>query len=809
MAPTLLRLAIAGLLVLFVSGVAAPDRAWAQSPLDQCSRSAYSPSERAGCRIWSYAAAGNDRFHTYVFQQRLGVMIDWWRVLKSEARTDRFNVFGLINDPDCCTPGSPGCPARSMEETFGFDFCPGDEELLKFVGKRLIDGKPYRDPGCDFADAPPIANGIHPHPPIAQRQSGCDLSFGTSTGALGLRKFPNPRFDPEDWRRINGGRLGSWKGYGDFLGSEGRDSRVNRLIDGSIEPPFRIGMACGACHIAFDPTRPPADTANPKWENIVNAVGNQYLRMSDILASGMHKSSLEWQLFANARPGTVDTSAVPNDQVQNPGTMNTLINLTKRPHHPARVIRWRGVDSCAQGSDERECWCEPGREDKCWQLREKSESVPNILKGGEDSIGVMEAIQRVYLNIGSCSEACWVNHITDLRQVDPAHRGFGQTPFDVGQCRRDCPEFRAVEDRLLDIGNFLFAQRPQELYEAHGLRDRDELVSQLEQEYGEGAVERGRQTFASTCAGCHSSQPGPYTNVDFWEASSQDPTLRIDWLGNDKLEPAAEIGTFSGRALHSNHMQGHVWEEYGSETMRAKPSDPSLPGPSDGGRGYYRNISLLSAWAHAPFMHNNAVGPELCGTPQMGEDTLYSSPYVDGSSGEPLASGPACWPFDPSVDGRMKVYLASMNALLNPDDRIPKVSPLDHEIILDIGPRLRVDDSHGAETGISIRIPKGMPATRLGSLRHKELIDDLVIAAAQPEAIVQKYGQKNADALRALLLEVLADPSGAIDTLFDHAELIRALYSNDTEIVENGGHRFGEDLSDAAKRDLTAFLATL
>src|SRR3546814_2098480 len=75
------------------------------------------------------------------------------------------------------------------------------------------------------------------------------------------------------------------------------------------------------------------------------------------------------------------------------------------------------------------------------------ETVHHILKGGEDSNGFHEAIQRVYFNIGSCSEQCWVNHLTDLRQLDPQGRNFGQTPFDIAQCRRDCPAFRAIEDR--------------------------------------------------------------------------------------------------------------------------------------------------------------------------------------------------------------------------------------------------------------------------------------------------------------------------------------------------------------------------
>ena len=81
----------------------------------------------------------------------------------------------------------------------------------------------------------------------------------------------------------------------------------------------------------------------------------------------------------------------------------------------------------------------------------------HILKGGGDSIGAKQALQRVYNNIGSCSEQCWVNHLTDLRQLDPLQRGFGQTPMDIGQCRRDCPNFRALEDRLDNLAAFVFS----------------------------------------------------------------------------------------------------------------------------------------------------------------------------------------------------------------------------------------------------------------------------------------------------------------------------------------------------------------
>ena len=59
-------------------------------------------------------------------QQRIGVLIDWYRVLNSKERDDRFRAWGVINDPGCCVPGSEGCPAKSAEDTFGFDWCPGD-----------------------------------------------------------------------------------------------------------------------------------------------------------------------------------------------------------------------------------------------------------------------------------------------------------------------------------------------------------------------------------------------------------------------------------------------------------------------------------------------------------------------------------------------------------------------------------------------------------------------------------------------------------------------------------------------------------
>ncbi|MGH7230546.1 MAG: cytochrome c, partial [Nitrospiraceae bacterium] len=667
-----------------------------------------------------------------------------------------------------------------------------------------------KDPACEFHDAPLPAND--PHGPKDMRQSACDLEFGTSTGALGLRKFPNPNFNKEQWAALNKGRLGTWAGYNQAVAS--RSDRAappfSRLMDGSIEPPFRIGMACGACHIAFNPLNPPKDPAKPKRENISGTVGNQYSRFSQILGSGMAPETIEYQVFAHARPGAVDTSAIPTDQINNPGTMNAIINIPRRPQFSEEVVKWRKSNQCPAGVDERSCWCEPGKNGKCWQRSKQTEMVRHILKGGEDSIGDREAVQRVYFNIGSCSEESWVNHLTDLRQVDPSQRNFDQTAFDIGQARRDCAQFRAIEDRLDDVVNFLLSARPADLYKARGLKNPRDLVEQLDKEFGAGSVDRGKAVFAQNCARCHSSQPEPFTARDFREVSKdpKDKGIRIDWLGNDRLTPVSEVGTYQARALHANHMDGHVWSEYGSETLRAKPPDPNVKEPSDGGRGYYRNISLLNAWAYAPFMHNNAIGPEVCGGP---DDYHYHSPYVN-SDDTPLSNPPACRPFDPSVKGRYDLYKASMTDLLYPNKRIPKITLFEQEVVIRLFPKLKEGNLDKFVEG-TIVFPKGTPSARIGNFRHKEFVDDLVTSqvdfAKLKAKYVARYGPEKGEQLAATLQEtakrLLANPTLIVGA----AGGLREVYSNSLALRENEGHRFGEDLSDKDKNALIAFLATL
>ncbi len=775
---------------------------------DQCDDPKLTPQQSAGCKIWFNATAGNARFHAYVLPQRLPVLLDWYRVLNSKERDDRFRAWGLINDPGCCVPGSPNCPRKSLAETYGMDFCPGDDDLLKFVGK-----PGYRDPACDFKDAAPDPRDPHK----GQRESSCRLDFGTSSGAMGIRKFPNPRFDAEKWRKLNNGTE-TWNGFNALVKP---DIFHSKLRDGSVEPPFYFGMSCGACHIAFNPLNPPKDPSHPKAENIVGAVGNQYTNVTAIMSSGESTNSPLWRIFNYVRTGTVDTSAFPHDFIGNSGTPNMLANLEKRPQFPnEEFVKWWKTDHCAN-ADSKTCWCEPGKNGKCWDRHEKKAAdamdpmspVMHVLKGAEDSIGVLEAIQRVYINIGSCSETCWTNHLTNFFVVDPTQRNFYQTPFDIGQCRRDCPNFRAIEDRLADIGAFLFSQRPADLYAARGLKSNQELIVQLDREFGEGSVKLGRQLFAQNCAQCHSSQKpdanGSFSLVDFHKTDANG--VREDFLSSDVAHKVSEIGTNRARALHSNHMEGHVWEQYASSTMRNRPADPNIPDPADGGRGYYRPTTLLSAWSTAPFMHNNAIGPEICGQPKNKANDFYYSPYVDAND-KPVPNPPACWPYDPSVAGRLKLYKASMEELLTlPNQRPRKVTLLNEAIVIEAGPKIWHPVAKQL-VGVRIEIPAGTPQAMVGNLLYKQLIDDLVLSRTDFSALKTKLkSEQAANELKGMLDEFLnpAKLGAPMRVLDAHRALITKYYMTNTDFWENSGHPFGTGLTDKEKKALTAFVATL
>ncbi len=791
-------------------------------------------AELSGREIW-YKSAPNGRFHTYAFTQRLNTPINWYRVLRTDQRFQRFNIWGTMNDPDCCTPGKD-CDSKglkyqnrsvSMQDTFGLDYCPGDEKLLGFVGS----DKDYlkEDPACDSAtvSAADKLNG-------SLKENACHLAFGTSTGAIGFRKFPNPRFNKARWDKLQG-----WKGY------------TEREVEGSIEPPFRVGISCASCHASFEPTNPPKDVNHPEWSNISGIVGNQYLRITDVLSSGTKTSALENQLFGpTARPGTSDTSAVPNDFTGNSGTINAIINFPQRPLFKEKVNRWFNVQKCDESKEDCQAISYANKQKKYWHKETRDMEIFHILKGGEDSVAPDLAVQRVYLNIGMCAEQCWMNHHADMRALHPGDRGFGQTPFDIAQCRRDCAPWRANEDRITDIVSFLLSARPSDLKVA--LKNQSVIsggeAAEVDANFNEylekrfkGSIEKGRELFAQNCATCHSSQnivkddltqnTDNFANVDF-HAETTLPSgeiIRADWMGNDKSTGQDFIQTFQCRARHSNHMKGHVWEEFASDQYRSKPSTQfNTKGEKiAGGIGYYRNISLLNVWAYAPFLHNNALGPEICGKPSpIKSENLekYVNTYSDLKDAD-------CQKFDPSIEGRLKLFSSSMDELLTSDkNRRQKVSRATTTVRLPVG--LDVRSIGQAPRKLYLNFPAGTPMNLIGSFNIKAFAADLLgsMAVAKNKEAFGKYwstkpgGAQVGAAVAGLLgnlqqvqdlpsvaafMDKLQVAANGISDPNNPMNIVLRYYSNCPDYVENKGHNILVDLDQDSKNALKAFMATL
>lgn len=466
----------------------------------------------------------------------------------------------------------------------------GNVDLLMYVDSRRHHQRfetlgVINDPGCVGAAAPDRYGFWLDDCSRAETVASMP---GVPAGVVGLRRFPNPAFDAARW------------------------DLARYLRDRSaVEPPYRIGMACGFCHIGFSPTHPPADPNRATWADSAPTIGNQYFQEGKLFSMSLTPADFRWHVANRQPPGTSDTSRFATDHINNPSAINTIFNLAYRPAYPERM---------ADGS-----------------MRQ----VNRILKDGADSIGLAGAALRVYFNIGMCSEYSTTLHdpVNGVKQR--------QQPLDIAHARTTCEAFRATEARMDAAAAFLRTLVPLHLADAPGgaehLRQDPELLR------------RGKLAFADECASCHSSkQPPPgASDTTQWYRDSvlADDFLANNFLSDDQRYPADLIGTNIGRAVASNATRGHLWEQFSSETYKNLPSAGTLTGlynprnPQQpitfalpaGGRGYYRPPSLTSVWATAPYLHNNSVGT-----------------FVK----------------DPSVAGRLVAFEDGMEKLLWPERRL-------------------------------------------------------------------------------------------------------------------------------------------
>ena len=461
---------------------------------------------------------------------------------------------------------------------------------------------------------------------------------------MGLRLFPNPDFDAQAAKDWDPERY-----YTD-------PSYYNRK---DLVRPYRVGMSCGFCHVGPSPVRPPADAEAPTFANLSSSVGAQYMWVDRLFIfnsnhpEGQH--NYMYQLVKTYRPGSMDTSLISTDNINNPRTMNAMYDFVSRMGL-ARSLWHEKLAGGELNNKQLDGYFDPAN---------GIVKTPHVLADGSDSVGLLGALNRVYLNIGLFSEE-WLTHF------NPVVGGKPITPIEIAIAQKNSTYWLATEAGTPNTALFfLKAAQPDHL------KDAPEGYQYLNADAK--LLAHGKEVFADTCARCHSSKgppPPPDLNLDAdrcsgslyldcfkrywtWTQSDQYKSLMRaivaapdfldgNYLSTDARIPVTLLRTNVCSPLATNAIAGNIWDNFSSHSYKQLPTvgtvtlyDPftgeRLPYEMPaGGRGYTRVPSLISIWSTAPYLLNNSVGP-------------FDS--------------------DPSVATRMKVFDASIEQLLWPEKR--------------------------------------------------------------------------------------------------------------------------------------------
>lgn len=647
--------------------------------------------EIKGRNTWNLWCGGDEQFWERMAREGYG-LFDLLMTIDSRNRAKRFSEIGLINQP--------GFKQASKPDQYGLWI---DE---------AVEGEP--------ADIDPKV-------------------FGRPSGVMGFRIFDNPDF--------KGDAVATWDAkrfYDD----------PDYAVDPKLVRPYRVGVSCGSCHIAFHPGNPPADPAEPKWENLASAIGNQYIREGRAFAPNVKPGGLFWEMLKTQPPGTSDTSRIATDHINNPNAINPIFELGAR---------------LAIGAEEKiagESLLLPTATDPM--------KTPHVLKDGADSVGVPSATLRVYVNIGMYSQH-WLQQHNALIGLTP------QKPFSIATAQKHSVYWLATQQKFGNIAKFFSRLESYRLADAPGGKD---LITS-----DEAVMTRGKIVFAENCAKCHSSkQPPEGMDKQQWfrDEVVKPDFLKGNFLSDDRRYPVTELETNAARACATNAKRGHVWAGFSSETYKELPSvgdievwNPyteakekfTVPG---GGTGYYRTASLVCLWSSAPFLHNNALG-KFTG--------------------------------DPSVAGRMEAFNDAVEKLLWPEKRLDKESiwRTSAECSLQlqgavIPQPLRTLLKPYMDPDGYFRlgpIPEGTPVNLLGNLNPEADPAQLVALLVRIKKALLEIRHKNLDSAAAReLLKTDVAPA-----------LLKA--SKCPDLITDRGHYYGADLPDDDKRALIEFLKTL
>jgi hypothetical protein len=798
------QLLLSSCLLLFCTYLV--DQAWAQAIVDearQAGRSAQTfpaadedyframdggialaPDEVKGRNMWLVWSGGNDRLWDELTNLTFG-SFDLLKILSSYpslkfSRDNRWNYFGLANEP---------CFAKATG--------PNTQRYGLWLDVRSADCPP--DPFENAEKYPGVAIGAR------GKNIPAGSYYGYPSGVLGLRLFPNPDFDEEAARQWNAERYYNDPSY--YLSKE-------------LVRPYRVGVACGFCHVGPNPEKPPADPEAPQLENLSSLVGAQYFWVDRIFSWNADPSTFFFQLLHTARPGSLDTSLVSSDNINNPRTMNAIYDLLTRLEAGKR---W-GQESLGPDNLANKQFNDFVTQGPLTQFFQPPNTVwtPHVLKDGADSVGALGALNRVYINIGLFSEE-WLRHFNPILGGKPV------TPFEITVARTNASYWDATESQTPGMALFLLkASYPHKLKNAPGgtayLNDSPDVT------------QRGKIVFADNCAACHSSKapqqparanpalcigPGYLDCWDrYWEWTKTDDFrqqmrqivsasdfLDKNYLSSDMRVPVTLLQTNACSPLATNAIAGNIWDNFSSASYKGLPSvgaitvyDPFTGEPRPyqmpaGGRGYTRVPSLISVWATAPFLLNNSLGRFNQSPSVEARMASFDDAITKLLSPEKREKDAVLGDKVPGVIDRTSVT----SWLRIPTGYLPDVVKDTQEVLALLAPKLF--NEGGLEIG---PVPAGTPVDLLANFDPLPPTTGLRERLAHDKAVVKVVVQ--------LLRDLKALPQGATDEqarkVFSNAgEQLFAL-SKCPDYVVNRGHYFGSGLSDADKKALIAFLKT-
>ena len=732
-------------------------------------------NEIKGRNNWIVWTGGNDRFWDYLVNRSFGA-VDFLKLISSHpsikhlSRDTRWKYLGLVNEP-CFEK-----PKAARADRFGLWLdtrskdCPTDpfENEQKYPGVKI------------GARGKTVPVGSY---------------YGYGTGIVGLRLFPNPDFDEKAAKRWDPERFYTDPKY---------------YNDKHLVRPYRVGMSCGFCHVGPSPVKPPADPENPKWENLNSNPGAQYFWVDRILFWNRDEANFIYQLLHTALPGTLDTSFISTDYINNPRTMNAVYSVGARM---GPALRW-GKEKLAGGELKNKQLQDFPQTAALSQFFQKPDTVmtPRVLKDGSDSVGLLGALNRVFINIGLFSEE-WTLHF------NPLVGGKKITPIKIADAEKNSSYWNATVNQTADVALFFLKTAKPDL-----LKDAPSGQKYLTAD--KATLERGKLAFASYCARCHSSKipPAP-ANVDesnwnqYWAWSKTDDFkekmkaivladdfLNDNYLSTDRRIPVTLLQTNACSPLATNALGGNIWDNFSSQTYKNLPAAGKMTfyNPIDGspfeyelpagGRGYTRVPSLISLWSTAPFLLNNSVGkfnwdPSVESRMDAFNDAIEKMLWPEKRDKDPvLGDKVPGFIYRTTATSYIKIapgFLPdSLNKLLTWNDWLARLFPwLFTEEGVRIGP-----------------IPKGTPVSLLTNIDlETDKLDLAKLLLKLKEDLKRVEGKSDAEAAQVFKNAV--------------PDLIKV--SKCPDYIANKGHYFGTSffkeeppLSDEDKRALIAFLKT-